>query len=83
MSTSGSGSSFLKWQIALGLGAMGAVGLAYWYLRSNKSAPLQTIEESNTIGELEETDFQRANRFKTEGKYFLSKSIIQLPIWTI
>ncbi|XP_019869580.1 mitochondrial import receptor subunit TOM70 [Aethina tumida] len=67
MSTSGSGSSFLKWQIALGLGAMGAVGLAYWYLRSNKSAPLQTIEESNTIGELEETDFQRANRFKTEG----------------
>lgn len=62
-------SNSLKWQIALGLGAVGAVGLAYWYIRTNKNRSLQTIEES-VIASAEqkaETPFQRAQRYKTEG----------------
>ncbi|CAH0561244.1 unnamed protein product [Brassicogethes aeneus] len=63
-----SNASMLKWQIALGLGAMGAVGLAYWYMKaSNKKQILQTIEETGSAVEVEESDFERAQRYKTEG----------------
>ncbi|XP_050308004.1 mitochondrial import receptor subunit TOM70 [Anthonomus grandis grandis] len=65
MVSSGGGLSSLKWQIALGLGAAGAVGIAYWYLRSSKTQSLQSLEKSPI--EQEETPFQRAQRYKTEG----------------
>lgn len=64
-SSSGSGISTLKWQIALGLGAVGAVGLAYWYMKTSKNQSLHSVEEVKN--EAEETPFQRAQRFKTEG----------------
>lgn len=65
VSSSGSGISTLKWQIALGLGAVGAVGLAYWYMKTSKNQSLHSVEEVKN--EVEETPFQRAQRFKTEG----------------
>lgn len=65
MSSSGSGLSSLRWQIALGLGAVGAVGLTYWYLRSSKNPTLHSVEE--VVNEAEETPFQCAQRHKTEG----------------
>lgn len=65
MSSSGSGLSTLRWQIALGLGAVGAVGLAYWYMRSSKNPTLHSVEE--VVSEAEETPFQCAQRYKTEG----------------
>lgn len=60
------GLSSLKWQIALGLGVAGALGLTYWYMKSGKNQTLHIIEDTTTV-EKEETPFQRAQRFKTEG----------------
>ncbi|CAG9822976.1 unnamed protein product [Phaedon cochleariae] len=57
-------STSLKWQLAFGLGAAGALGLAYWYLKTNKNQTLQTVE---TVVPKEETQFQKAQRYKTEG----------------
>ncbi|XP_030747196.1 mitochondrial import receptor subunit TOM70 [Sitophilus oryzae] len=65
MSSSPGGLSSLKWQIALGLGVAGAIGLTYWYMRSSKNQTLHAVEE--TPVEKEETPFQRAQRYKTEG----------------
>lgn len=65
-------SSFLKWQIALGLGAAGAVGLAYWYLRTTRKQTLQTVQ---TVVEpdKEETPFEKAQRYKSEGNEMFKK----------
>ncbi|CAH1996272.1 unnamed protein product [Acanthoscelides obtectus] len=59
-------STTLKWQIALGLGAVGAVGLAYWYLKTSKEQTLQKLENSKEV-QKEETPFQLAQRYKSEG----------------
>lgn len=59
-------SSSLKWQIALGLGAAGALGLAYWYLKSSNRQSLQTLTAA-VEDDKEETPFQKAQRYKTEG----------------
>ncbi|KAJ8922851.1 hypothetical protein NQ315_007886 [Exocentrus adspersus] len=62
-------SNSLKWQIALGLGAAGAVGLAYWYMRTSKNRSLEKVQESARITseEISETPFDEAQRYKSEG----------------
>ncbi|XP_023013800.1 translocase of outer membrane 70 [Leptinotarsa decemlineata] len=65
-------STSLKWQIAFGLGAAGALGLAYWYLKTNKTQTIQTVE-STIDKEKEETPFQKAQRFKSEGNNMFKK----------
>lgn len=65
-------SGFLKWQIALGLGAAGAVGLAYWYLRTSKKQTLQTAP-TLVVSEKEETPFEKAQRYKSEGNEMFKK----------
>lgn len=62
---SSGGISSLKWQIALGLGAVGAVGLTYWYLKTSKNEQPHSVEDVKKV--IEETPFQRAQKFKTEG----------------
>ncbi|CAG9767028.1 unnamed protein product [Ceutorhynchus assimilis] len=62
---SGFGLSSLRWQIALGLGAVGAIGLTYWYMKSSKKQTLVPVEENAKL--TEETPFQKAQRYKTEG----------------
>uniref|UniRef100_A0AAR5QAB5 Mitochondrial import receptor subunit TOM70 n=2 Tax=Dendroctonus ponderosae TaxID=77166 RepID=A0AAR5QAB5_DENPD len=62
---SSSGISSLKWQIALGLGAVGAVGLACWYMKTSKNESLDSVEDVKKV--TEESPFQRAQKFKTEG----------------
>ncbi|CAG9864461.1 unnamed protein product [Phyllotreta striolata] len=59
-------STSLKWHIAVGLGAAGAIGLAYWYLKSSKR---QTIGNLSVAIEepKEETPFQKAQRYKVDG----------------
>ncbi|KAG5893355.1 hypothetical protein JTB14_000120 [Gonioctena quinquepunctata] len=59
-------SASLKWQIAFGLGAAGALGLAYWYMKTNKTQKIQTVISAGDK-EKEETPFQRAQRYKSEG----------------
>nr|CAH7729255.1 unnamed protein product [Callosobruchus chinensis] len=59
-------STTLKWQIALGLGAVGAVGLAYWYLKTNNKQTLQKLENIMEP-QKEETPFNLAQRYKSEG----------------
>ncbi|KAL1509668.1 hypothetical protein ABEB36_004374 [Hypothenemus hampei] len=66
MSSSGSGLSSLKWQLALGLGAIGAIGLTYWYMKSSKKISLHSIEETKS-NDVDESPFQRAQRYKSEG----------------
>lgn len=65
-------SNSLKWHIALGLGAAGAIGLAYWYLRSSKRETIQThnsaLEEPK-----EESPFQLAQKYKVEGNEFFKR----------
>lgn len=65
-------SSSLKWQIALGLGAAGAVGLAYWYLRTTRKQTLQTVQ-TIVEPEKEETPFEMAQRYKSEGNDMFKK----------
>ncbi|XP_066257238.1 mitochondrial import receptor subunit TOM70 [Euwallacea similis] len=64
-SSSGSGFSTLKWQIALGLGAVGAVGLIYWYQKSSQNQTLRSVKEIQK--QVEESPFQQAQRHKLEG----------------
>lgn len=66
-------STTLKWQIALGLGAAGAVGLAYWYLKASKKPSLQTIESAVETTAKEETPFEKAQRYKSEGNEVFRK----------
>lgn len=65
-------SNFLKWQIAVGLGAAGAVGLAYWYLRTTRKQSLQTTQ-TVVESEKEETAFEMAQRYKSEGNEMFKK----------
>lgn len=65
-------SSSLKWQIALGLGAAGAVGLAYWYLKTSRKQPLQSID-THVKEEDEKTPFQKAQQYKLEGNEFFKR----------
>ncbi|KAJ3657389.1 hypothetical protein Zmor_009196 [Zophobas morio] len=72
-SNTGSGSSFPKWQIALGLGAVSAVGLSYWYLRTTKKPQLKDTSDTISIDESvkepakELSPLERAQQYKTEG----------------
>ncbi|XP_044749115.1 mitochondrial import receptor subunit TOM70 [Coccinella septempunctata] len=77
-SSGGSGNSpFPKWQIAMSVGAAGAIGLVgYWYLKSNRS-PLfhrfrgtseESVDEpSVSKSKAVETPFEKAQNYKAEG----------------
>ncbi|XP_028131475.1 mitochondrial import receptor subunit TOM70-like [Diabrotica virgifera virgifera] len=62
----------LKWQIAFGLGAAGALGLAYWYLRASKKETLQTLNAA-IENDKENTPFQEAQKYKTQGNEFFKR----------
>ncbi|KAF2885063.1 hypothetical protein ILUMI_21118 [Ignelater luminosus] len=82
-SSSSGGSPFPKWQIALAVGATGAIGLGYWYLRQQykegKKANLTGIKNSISIDDasqdtpITETPLQLAQRFKNEGNLQFKK----------
>ncbi|KAB0798804.1 hypothetical protein PPYR_06684 [Photinus pyralis] len=82
---SGGSTPFPKWQIALALGATGAIGLGYWYLRQqSKSVSAQkpnlkdvkslSIEDKVANDEKgEETPFRLSQKFKNEGNVLFKK----------
>ncbi|KAK4887620.1 hypothetical protein RN001_003891 [Aquatica leii] len=82
---SGGGTPFPKWQIALALGATGAIGLGYWYLRQQSkpvSVKKPNLKDNNSISiedvsedvdKKEETVFQQSQRFKNEGNVQFKK----------
>lgn len=83
-STNSGGTPFPKWQIAVALGATGAIGLGYWYLRqqSNKtknknlsstSKKSLSIDDSSQDANTSELPLQQAQRFKNEGNAFFKK----------
>ncbi|KAF5294899.1 hypothetical protein FQR65_LT10697 [Abscondita terminalis] len=83
--SSGGGTPFPKWQIALALGATGAIGLGYWYLRQQakpvlvkkgnlKDVNSVSIEDANEdFDKTEETVFQQSQRLKNEGNVQFKK----------
>lgn len=87
MSSVNSGGSipFPKWQIALALGATGAIGLGYWYLRQQsksvtaqkpnlKDAKSLSIEDKVASDEKgEETPFRLSQKYKNEGNVQFKK----------
>lgn len=84
MASSHSGSSFPKWQIAVALGATGAIGLGYWYLRqqslktkknnlSNVSKNTVSLDDATEDLNINESPLQQAQRYKNEGNTFFKK----------
>lgn len=84
MAASQSGSSFPKWQIAVALGATGAIGLGYWYLRqqslkskknnlSNMSKSSVSLDDATQDLNIKESPLQQAQRYKNEGNIFFKK----------
>lgn len=84
---SGVGSPFPRWQIALAVGATGAVGLGLWYLRSqsqkSKKTPLEGSKRPVSVEEKEEatvekdptqlTPLEQAQWYKSEGNVHFKK----------
>lgn len=68
-----SSSTIPKWQIALGIGAVGALGFGYWYLKADKKATLKDTGSSISIDEpvkeplKPKTPFEEAQHYKTLG----------------
>lgn len=87
MASSNAGAStFPKWQIAIALGATGAIGLGYWYLRqqnslkskkptlSGTSKSTLSLDDSQQAAEAEEEHpLVIAQRYKTEGNTCFKK----------
>lgn len=62
----------MRWQIAFGLSALGAVGLAYWYLRKSKTQSIQptrslSLDETEAESEKENNPFEQAQKYKIQG----------------
>ncbi|KAK5644199.1 hypothetical protein RI129_008044 [Pyrocoelia pectoralis] len=82
---SGGGSPFPKWQIALALGATGAIGLGYWYLRQQSklvTVKKPSLKDTNSLSiddktvddeKGDETPFQLSQRYKNEGNVLFKK----------
>ncbi|KAK9873063.1 hypothetical protein WA026_020796 [Henosepilachna vigintioctopunctata] len=77
-SSSSSSTPFPKWQIIIGVGAAGAIGISYWYLKSGRSPLFNSIfrgtsqesseESAESKGRVSiETPFELAQKLKAEG----------------
>ncbi|XP_044255644.1 mitochondrial import receptor subunit TOM70 [Tribolium madens] len=78
-STSSTSSSLQKWQIALGIGAVSALGLSYWYLKTGRKPQLKDTSDTISIDETikeppkDPTPFEQAQQYKTSGNEMFKK----------
>ncbi|EFA02076.1 mitochondrial import receptor subunit TOM70 [Tribolium castaneum] len=78
-STSSTTSSLQKWQIALGIGAVSALGLSYWYLKTGRKPQLKDTSDTISIDESvkdppkDPTPLEQAQQYKTSGNEMFKK----------
>lgn len=78
-SNTGTGPSFPKWPIVVGVSAAGAIGLSYWYLKTNRKPRLKDTDDTISIDEsvkapLEDlSPLEQAQKHKIEGNGLFKK----------
>lgn len=85
--SNGGGGTFPKWQIAVILGATGAVGLGYWYYLRSQSEKKNVLRSTKSTLSLDETEhvevaketedrrnpLEKAQQYKDEGNVMFKK----------